>query len=715
MKIRSVKSSYGQDIFPELWQEAIFMNYGKVKTDNIAFVLKTTVETVEKEADRLGIGMLKYDPVWREKGYISLIRNNWHVLSLTQIAQLLNLEMPALERILRDDDFLIVKLGEMKPLCQNVVYKPLTKEQERITQRIKQIVSAEYIAPKNKPFDFKIWRSAQKTNRENPVRGEKILYNYNAVYDDVLLNGKTDGYTDEFLAALAEQGITGIWMQAQLTMLSYDPFAEKPDESYIVRRKNLRRLCERCAKYGIRIFLYMNEPRAREKRTIPSDLQGHCEKGFSSLCLQKKEVRDYLIGSVKELCLAVPEIAGIITITMSENLTHCYSHGATNCKCCEKIRPQQAAADVNNLILDGVRRAGTQTKVIANLWGWHEFMGWTKEMTKEGIDLLDNDVEVMLVSEYGKKIFKGGIESKVIDYSISNVGPSEESEEMLCYARARGKKIWAKIQVNNSWECSAVPYLPVYDLVAKHLNNLTAIGVEDLMLSWTLGGFPSVGLKLATDYYSKEGVDLASFFQNTFGEYASGMRKATKILSDAFENFPFSLNVLYFAPQTLGPGEFWNYHNSDLPATMVCFSYDDYEKYTQPFGIDVYLDQMKKLVEGFREGLAVMDGIGNENEQIVEVKRFARVAYLHFCSAFHHAKFSAEKKKGYPDRKIAANLADEEIKTVREVYRLQAQDSRIGFEASNHYFYYENNLLAKFVNLNYIKHNLLYGEGYDER
>ena len=41
-----------------------------------------------------------------------------------------------------------------------------------------------------------------------------------------------------------------------------------------------------------------------------------------------------------------------------------------------------------------------------------------------------------------------------------------------------GLKTLAKVQVNNSWECSAVPYLPVPDLVEEHLDRLEKAGVK---------------------------------------------------------------------------------------------------------------------------------------------------------------------------------------------------------------------------------------------
>ena len=70
------------------WQAVIFRNYGTVKTENLAKVLKTDVETIEREAARLGLSGLTYEPKWKEKGYITIIKNNWHLLDYNGVCAL---------------------------------------------------------------------------------------------------------------------------------------------------------------------------------------------------------------------------------------------------------------------------------------------------------------------------------------------------------------------------------------------------------------------------------------------------------------------------------------------------------------------------------------------------------------------------------------------------------------------------------------------------
>ena len=52
------------DNFPTKWQAVIFRNYGLVRNERIASVLKCDEETVIREAARLGISETRYNPKW---------------------------------------------------------------------------------------------------------------------------------------------------------------------------------------------------------------------------------------------------------------------------------------------------------------------------------------------------------------------------------------------------------------------------------------------------------------------------------------------------------------------------------------------------------------------------------------------------------------------------------------------------------------------------
>jgi hypothetical protein len=49
-------------------------------------------------------------------------------------------------------------------------------------------------------------------------------------------------------------------------------------------------------------------------------------------------------------------------------------------------------------------------------------------------------------------------------------------------------------------------------------------------------------------------------------------------------------------------------------------------------------------------------------------------------------------------RAIVRQVLTDEADRAKELYRLQREDSRIGFEASNHYYYLPQDLAEKFLN-----------------
>lgn len=138
-----------REVFPQRWQTVIFRNYGLVSTDKIARTLNCSEDAVILEAERMGLSAVKYDDRWEKRGFITLIRNNWFLLDYEQLETLLGFSRARLEFVLEKEDFLYVKLGEMKPYCPKVYYSPLTQEEtiktEALAAEISQLLSEEKV------------------------------------------------------------------------------------------------------------------------------------------------------------------------------------------------------------------------------------------------------------------------------------------------------------------------------------------------------------------------------------------------------------------------------------------------------------------------------------------------------------------------------------------------------------------------------------------
>lgn len=694
--------------FPTRWQSVLFRNYGYVSTDKIAAVLGCSEERVQIEAARLGLGEENYNPDWEKKGYITLIRNNWFLLPYDQLTALLGITEERLQFILEKEDFLYLKLGGFKPDCERVSYFPLDARQIEQTRLIAERVKGLRIERERPPFDF-----FSRMHRENSALcldgvsgadGFRIVHGYITPCGDVFSAKNEEYLPDSLLEEYRRQGINGLWFHALLSALSFYPFDESLSQGYERRREELKRLISRCASYGIKVFLYFNEPRALPKEKIGkyASLAGRTEDGYVGFCIEKEEVKEYLYQAIKDLLTEVTGLGGIITITMSENLTHCNYRPGTNCPICKNIPPQRSAAEVNNIFMRAVRDSRSGCELIANLWGWSPFMEWNEEQTLNGVELLDRDISVMCVSEYDLEIEKGGVKSRIIDYSVGNVGPSDITVKTLKKAKDCGHKIYAKIQINNSWECSAVPVLPVYRSVYEHLENLKKIGVGNYMLTWTLGGYPSSVMRLVADFAEKgEEFSLDEWYKTRFGKNSDAVKRAAEYFSEGLSQYPFSIDSLYFSPKTLGAANLWELCPSEKQSTMVCFSFDDYETWIKPYPYMVYLSQYEKLLRLWKKGMEELSAIGEE--EVRSLALYARAAYLHFQSDLLQTKFSYLKRDAEGNADLIAQVLSDEKELVCELLQIIAKEPTVGYEASNHYFYHERNLIEKYINIENIE------------
>ena len=682
--------------FPTRWQTVIFRNYGYVSNDRIAQTLRCSEEIILSEAQRLGLQGTRYDPIWEEKGYITIIRNNWWILPYSQLQTLLGISEERLEFILKEEDFLNVKLGWCKPICEEIFYYPLSKKEIAQTNAIRRTLrnaeKVEYV----QPFDFYRFSNEAVTavSKENNL----IIHSYQTPCGNAFAVDSREYLPDILLEEYARRGITGLWFHGVLSTLSEYPFKPSLSIGYQENRKRLKDLIERAKKYGIGIYLYFNEPRALALEDFTEKIiqyKGHTLGNQACLCFSQRKVKEYLYNAVKDLLEYVQELRGIITITMSENATHCRFQAKTNCSTCQNLSNETLSAEVNNVFYRAARDSGTGTEVIANLWGWKKEEDGTDRV--KGISLLEKGISVMAVSETDLHIEHEGVQARVIYYSMSHVGPSDFSKNTLTYAKELGHKIYAKVQVNNSWECSAVPALPVFDLVKEHIENLQNVGVEGYMLSWTLGGYPSLNLDLVRSIIENKTFSLSQWYTNKFQEDAEKVQNAVRAFCKGFKHFPFSVDVLYFSPKNVGCANLWDLEAEEKFSAMVGLSFDDYEHWIKPYPYEVYISEYKRLLTYWKKGLKILRELP-KNGNIEEILLFAEVAYLHFEADVLQTEFSFYKRKENFDKIKLLKITRRAFNATKELMCLQSRDSRIGYEASNHYYYTKRTLMEKLIN-----------------
>ena len=806
--------------FPTLFQNFIFRNWESVTTEKMAQILGTDKSTIEALASEMGLRVpAKYNKNYKDRGFLTVVRNNWHLLPYEQILKLCELPEDELAFTLREDDFFDIKLGSVKPDVPKLSYRPLTDEEKEKTKKIRENLLGKlpdfgketgaedfdflYKFSKNGNNDFcgekrevvldKTWglcdnsggkytenflafakekgkidfngnekfitvdivkdktKKAEshsifvskngikitsvdevgvlrafeylekliKLNNSfsfdemNVVRDTRFdiryIYSYCALFGDPFMDGGLSSYPDSLLKEYSRIGVNGIWMHSVLYKMCEIPWNKELSEGWQKRLSGLKQICDRAEKYGIKVYMYINEPRAMDKAMFEKypDILGHyTDNGLGTLCTSTKEVQDYLYNGIKTVCEAAPNLGGFFTITASENITNCYSHfGAGLCPCerCKKRLPEEVFAEVNGIIKKAAMSVNPDIEVIAYTWAWHHCSDPLKTVEL----CAKNGVRVLSVSEEGVEKDFDGTKTSVIDYSISLVGPGEKSKRVWKTAKEYGGKTLAKVQFNNSWEGSTIPYIPVLDLVKAHMDGICKNDVDGLMLSWSLGGYPSMNLEAMSKYFFGEENE-GDVYLEMFGKNADVIRRATSDFSRAFSELPFHVHTAYLGNFQMGTANLMFEKNSGLSATMTGFPYDDVKSWCAIFPVDVYENQMKKLSEIWKEGLVkLVSCVDIDCENTKEFVEIATAGYCIYRSCYLQTRYNLlrdEYNAGKKElRSEILSILDEEEELAVKMYDVAANNSTIGFEAANHYFFNKYSLAEKIVNIGHLK------------
>jgi len=720
--------------FPDRVHEFVWRNWNVVEPTVLARILGTSAENVHALAVSMGLPPVgTIPPEMKTRGYVTLIRRNWHLLPYEQLLVLLDMTPERLAFTLREDDFLWIKLGSLKPQCEPLRYRRPDEAAERRAAEIRLVVEkdfgAEIRASAEPRFEFVRKLSAPLTSFSplKPAQDEAIslrfVYSYLAVYGDPLSNPQLDPYPEGFLQRLAAVGVIGVWLHVVLRDLAPGgPAFPEFGIDHERRLANLRRLVERAKKCGVGVYLYMNEPRAMPGSFFKNrpDMGGVREGTFTALCTSHPAVRQWMGDALAHVFRQVPDLGGIYAITASENLTNCASHGGwRSCERCKQRTDTDIIAEVAAVLEEGVHRGSPRANVILSDWGWKGH--------GDAVDIiarLPKSVWLMSVSEWSLPIERGGIKSTVGEYSISSVGPGPRALRHWAAASQAGVKAAAEIQFNNTCEIASIPYLPVMNLVAEHIHNLSAIKLHGMLVGWTMGGHPSPNFELVRRLNHSPVPDgdvvLDDLARDRFGaEGAPHARKAWMLASEAFRQYPFHISVVYTCPVQWGPANPLYPSKTGYSATMWGIPYDHLDGWRGPYPPEVFAAQFEKVATGFASGvaelqLAVEKTPSDRRNEVEADLRFAKAAAIHFQAVANQTRYVLARDTLAKDSKTLSSeegarlkreirrCLESEIALARRLFTLVREDSRIGFEPSCHYFYLPLDLVEKVVNCRWL-------------
>ena len=664
--------------FPTRCHAFIFRAAEYVPFGKIAALLRVPEEKVRAAAAEMGLPDYNPGELWLQKGYITIIRRMWHLLPYSQLLELLELDEKTFSITLREDDFLDIKLKD-KPHCPPVVWEEPTAEQKERLAEIRAILQATDLTGVA-PFDFKYHVPALTFEGEEQFK-TRMIYAFSGLYQNAFEVDSRVYCPDSMLEAYSKLGVNGVWTQGVLYQLTPFPFDPSLSEGYERRLANMKEFALRLARYGMKLYLYMNEPRSMPEsfyKTYPQ-LRGHTPKEDKvCLCTSVPEVQNYLKNGIESLCRAVPELGGFFMITRSENPTNCYSHSkpdACECPRCKQRKVGEVIGELVGCVAEGAHRVNPAIKIFAWSWAWGE-------QNEEIIRHLPQGTILLSQSELAVPFCIGGVKGEVKDYSMSILGPGERAKNEWRIAKECGLESGAKVQVNTTWECSTVPAMPVFPSIDRHIGDLKREGVSHLLLSWTLGGYPCANLAYAAKHF---------YERVRLEEQSERLYRAAECFAEAFKEFPFHIKTLYNGPQNAGPSTLLFAEPTGYEATMTCFAYDDLEKWRSDYPVEVFENQFALLCEKWQTGLALLEG-----EEQSETVVMAKAAYCLFKASLNQIRFIRARN----EKNHAAALAavEEELAVTKQMLALMNQNAAIGYEAANHYYFSKGQLAEKILN-----------------
>ena len=530
-------------------------------------------------------------------------------------------------------------------------------------------------------------------------------------------------YTDEVLAGLADAGFNAIWVRTIFRQLlangKYPSFGERSAQLL----DSLKAVIQRGAKYGVGLVVYNQEPFglsrddpfwAEHPEMAGADFwHNHGSEAhpfrMRALCVSAEPVREYLVESAAAMLRELPGLAGVITITASEFVSHCYSNYLASgvhagdaepqplrCPRCRERHPTDLVVDVLNCMRQGMDKVSPQTPLIAWNWSWSRYEPDPQESIlsrlRPGIDLMAG------FERGGVKMDPYGREILIDEYALSYPGPSERFLAMHRAAKALGLKVHTKLQFGTTHELATAPNLPLVGNLYDKARACADLGLAGYMGCWNFGNALSLNTRAFNYFLAGDGAEtkqeaLRALAASEFpGCDATLVLRAWERFVEAFDYYPFTVPFLYYSPVNYalslplvpGPmgakpfGRSWLMDardgNDDPARSYGCFTPEE------------IVERLQALVRVWTQGLAAYgSGLAGAGGEATRELGVARAIGLALHSALNYYRLHLLKRE-WRDEHLPRfrDIVREEAALLDEAIPLYQADPRLGYHSEAH-------------------------------
>ena len=536
---------------------------------------------------------------------------------------------------------------------------------------------------------------------------------------DELMND-IDYYPEEYLSRLARNGINGLWLTVTFRELSTTKLmGENPDAAR--RRKKLQQVCDRCRRYGIRIWLFVIEPVSWfAGNPLPEGKEHLAGPGYDqaiasgigerqSFCVESDEAQEYLYEAANSIFTQVNGLGGMIILPKGERFTSCLSCLPNNVdsdipcpKRCQYSQPE-IFARLMNPISRGIRDAQADARLM--VWIYYpesaQLASWIYRLPS----LLDKEIIYCCNFESGftknqmGKVRAGG------DYWLSCAGPADRFGRMMDSLRGVCE-LGAKLQAACSHEIATVPYIPVPGMLYRKYREMKKLGVSHAMQCWFFGNFPGLmnqaaGMLACEEFDTDETDFLRRLAEPVWGKNAAKVAGVWKIFEKAYDFYPLDNQFQYYGP--MHDGTMWPLHlrrvRKQLPRTWkpdMEPAGDALGEALRHFTLSEAAMQLRKMNEFWQQGWEKLQILADKLPGADEQLSVARAMGIIINSADRIFAFYSMRSALFRDSGKAAELLDRmeslvksEIAASDELAQICENDPRLGYHSEAEVFKFD--------------------------
>ncbi|MBE6359255.1 MAG: hypothetical protein E7057_08430 [Lentisphaerae bacterium] len=536
---------------------------------------------------------------------------------------------------------------------------------------------------------------------------------------DELMND-IDYYPEEYLSRLARNGINGLWLTVIFRELSSTKLLGE-DPNAARRRAKLQQVCDRCRRYGIRIWLFVIEPVSWfTGNPLPAGKDHLAGPGFDqaiasgigerqSFCVNSDEAQEYLYEAANSIFSLVKGLGGMIILPKGERFSSCLStlrnSSEDDIPCAKRCKYSlpEIFARLMNPISRGIRAAQPDAQLM--VWIYYaeapQLASWIYRLPT----LLDKDIIYTCNFESGftknqmGKVRTGG------DYWLSCTGPADRFGRMMDSLR-NVCQLGAKLQVACSHEIATVPYIPVPGILYRKYREMKKLGVSHAMQCWFFGNFPGLmnqatGMLACEDFSTGEEEFLTRLAYPVWGKDAAKVVEAWKTFEKAYDYYPLDNQFQYYGP--MHDGTMWPLHlrrvRKQLPRTWkpdVEPAGDALGEALRHFTLNEAAMQLRRMNSIWQEGWEKLKSLIGKYPASDEQTSVIRAMGIIINSADRIFAFYSMRSALFKGSGDAAELLDKmenlvkaEIAASDELAEICEKDPRLGYHSEAEVFKFD--------------------------